>query len=141
VRESELDGYLILVYDDATVCKVPMNRILDKEESKVYSRYAGAKLLFASPVRSGDVLYQAYESKGDTYHRFQSVDDIKETNIGESGDALFDVVFDRLVKNDVVPKEHIDELPKRITDRKRIGYTTAKKDGAKCSKAIAKLGL
>jgi hypothetical protein len=141
VRESELDGYMILVYDDATVCKVPMNRILDKEESKVYSRYAGAKLLFASPVRSGDVLYQAYESKGETYHRFQSVDDIKETNIGESGDALFDVVFDRLVKNDVVPKEHIDELPKRITDRKRIGYTTAKKDGAKCSKAIAKLGL
>jgi hypothetical protein len=141
VRESELDGYLIMVYDDATVCKVPMNRILDKDESKVYSRYAGAKLVFATPARSGDVLYQAYESKGEVYHRFQSVDDIEETNIGEPGDTLFDVVFDRLVKSNVVPKEHLDELPKRITDRKRIGYTTAKKDGAKCSAAIVKLGL
>lgn len=141
VRESELNGYLLMAYDDATVCKVPMSWILDKEVSKPYSRYAGAKLVFACPVRKGDVLYQAYEAKGDTLHRFQSVDDIKESNIGEPGDKLFDLVVDRLVKTNVVPHEQKEVLPKLITDRKRIGYTSAKKDGAKCTEAIAKLGL
>ena len=39
VHNSELDGYLLLVYEDATVCKVPMGRILDKDEAKEYSRF------------------------------------------------------------------------------------------------------
>ena len=34
VHADEVDGYLLMVYDDATVCKVPMGRILDKEEGK-----------------------------------------------------------------------------------------------------------
>lgn len=141
VHNNELDGYLLLVYDDATVCKVPMSRILDKEESKEYSRFNGAQLEFACPVRKDDVLYQAYEYKGETYHRFQEVADIEEVNIGDSGSPLFDVDFDKLIKSDIVPAEMRDELPKRINDRKRIGYTTAKKEGAKSYEVIKKLGL
>lgn len=141
VHSSELDGYLLLVYDDATVCKVPMNRILDKDESREYSRFNGAQLEFACPVRKDDILYQAYESKGETYHRFQEVADIEEVNIGDPGSRLFDVEFDTLVKSDVIPAEMRDELPKRINDRKKIGYATTKRDGAKALAALKKLGL
>ena len=141
VHNSELDGYLLLVYEDATVCKVPMSRILDKDEGKEYSRFNGAQLVFACPVRKNDILYQAYEYKGETYHRFQDVADIEEVNIGDSGSLLFDVDFDALIKSDVIPAEMRDELPKRINDRKRIGYTTAKKEGAKSYAVVEKLGL
>ncbi len=141
IHNSELDGYLLLVYEDATVCKVPMNWILDKEEGKEYNRYNGASLVFACPVRKDDVLYQAYECKGETYHRFQEVEAIEEVNIGDSGERLFDVAFDRLIKSDVIPLEMKDELPKRLNDRKRIGYTTAKKEGAKSYAIVEKLGL
>ena len=141
IHNSELDGYLLLVYEDATVCKVPMSWILDKEEGKEYNRYNGASLIFACPVRKDDVLYQAYEYRGEVYHRFQEVADIEEVNIGDSGELLFDVAFDRLVKSDVIPLEMKDELPKRLNDRKRIGYTTAKKEGAKSYAVVEKLGL
>ena len=141
VHSDEVDGYLLMVYDDATVCKVPMGRILDKEEGKEYNRYNGASLVFACPVRKDDVLYQAYEYRGETYHRLQEIADVEEANIGDSGDKLFDVDFDRLVKTDIIPHEKKDELPKRIVDRKRIGYTTAKKEGAKSYAVLEKLGL
>lgn len=141
VHGREMEGYLLLVYDDATVCKVPMGRILDKEEGKAYNRYNGATLLFACPAGKDDVLYQAYEYRGEVYHRFQEVSEIEEVNIGDSGKLLFDVPFDKLVKSDIIPVEIKEELPKRLTDRKRIGYTAAKKDGAKAYSVLEKLGL
>jgi hypothetical protein len=38
-------------------------------------------------------------------------------------------------------QEMKDELPKRLNDRRRIGYTTAKKEGAKSYAVVEKLGL
>ena len=141
IHGDELDGHLLLVYDDATVAKVPLNRILDKDEAKAYSRYNGAQLLFACPVRNGDVLYQAYEYKGETYHRFQNISDIEDANIGDPGSLLFNVDFDRLVKSEIIPAEMSEDLPKRTADRKRIGYTVAKKEGTKSYAILKKLGL
>lgn len=119
VNLGELAGYLLFVYDDASVGKVPMNRILDKEEAKVYNRFNGASLVFACPVKDDDVLFQEYESKGEVHYRFQNVADIEEINIGDPGALLFDVSFDSLLNNDVIPGEMKEELPKRITDRKK----------------------
>lgn len=65
----------------------------------------------------------------------------EEVNIGDSGKLLFDVPFDKQVKSDIIPVEIKDELPKRLSDRKRIGYTAAKKDGAKAYAVLEKLGL
>ena len=66
---------------------------------------------------------------------------LEEANIGDSSELLFDVDFDRLVRTDIIPQEKKDDLPKRIVDRKRIGYTTAKKEGAKSYAVLEKLGL
>ena len=141
VHASETDGYLLLVYEDGTVSKVPMNRILDKEEAKPYKRHAGAKLMFACPVSNEDVLFQAYDYKGDVYYRLQDVSTLEETNMGDPGQKLFDVAFDRLVKSDVVPFAKKAELPKSTTDRRRLGYTIAKKEGAKSYEIVKKMGL
>ena len=77
----------------------------------------------------------------ETYQRFQEVADIEEVNIGDSGELLFDVDFDSLVRSEIVPQEMKDELPKRLNDRRRIGYITAKKEGAKSYAVVEKLGL
>jgi hypothetical protein len=136
IHGSEVDGYLLMVYEDATVCRVPMNRILDKEEGKEYNRYSGASLVFACPVAKDDVLYQAYDYRGERIHRFQDVADVEEVNIGNPGQLLFDVDFDSLLMSEIVPLEMKEDLPKSISDRRRIGYTSAKKEGAK-SYAVA----
>ncbi len=131
----------VLVYEDATIVKVPMSRILDKEVNKEYSRYNGANVVFACPARNEDVLYQAYEYRGETYHRLQDVSTLDELNIGDLGDLLFDVAFDKLLKTDIIPSEMKESLPKRITDRKRLGFTLAKKEGQKSYEILQKLGL
>lgn len=99
------------VYEDATIVKVPMSRILDKEVNKEYSRYNGANVVFACPARNDDVLYQAYEYRGETYHRLQDVSTLDELNIGDPGDLLFDVAFDMLLKTDIIPSESKESLP------------------------------
>ena len=40
------------------------------------------------------------------------VADIEEVNICDSGELLFDVDFDNLVRSEIVPQEMKDELPK-----------------------------
>ena len=49
--------------------------------------------------------------------------------------------FDRLVKTDIIPHDKKDELPKRISDRKRIGYISAKKESAKIYAVLREFGL
>ena len=141
VHPNETEGYLLMVYEDAKVGKVPMSRILDKDQGKKYNRFNEVQLAFACPVGDDDVLFQTYEYKGDTYYRIQDVSTIEEVNIGDPGQHLFDVPFDRISKIDVIPSDRKHELPKRITDRRRLGHTIAKKDGAAVYKAVEKLGL
>ena len=141
ITSEEVEGYLLLVYEDAKVGKVSMDKILDKDDGREYSRYNGANLVFACPVQDDDVLFQEYEFKGETHYRFQNVSDIEEINMGEPGVSLFDSQFDSLVRNEVVHSDKIHFLPKRITDRKKIGYAKSKKDGIKSLEALKKIGL
>ena len=141
VHPSEVHGYLLLVYEDGKVAKVPMNRILDKEELKPYIRHADVPLRFACPVNKNDVLFATYEYKGETYYRLQDVSTFMETNIGDPGQEIFDVPFEAMVMTDVIPERKVHELPKRITDRKRLGSPTSKKEGAAIYAAVKKLGL
>ena len=45
------------------------------------------------------------------------------------------------LKTDIIPSESKDGLPMRITDRKRLGFTVAKKEGQKSYEILQKLGL
>lgn len=83
----------------------------------------------------------SHRIQSETYHRLQDVSTLDELNIGDSGDLLFDVAFDKLLKTDIIPSERKESLPKRITDRKRLGFTVAKKEGQKSYEILQKLGL
>lgn len=83
----------------------------------------------------------SHRIQGETYHRLQDVSTLDELNIGDPGDLLFDVAFDKLLKTDIIPSESKDGLPMRITDRKRLGFTLAKKEGQKSYEILQKLGL
>lgn len=83
----------------------------------------------------------SHRIQSEIYHRLQDVSTLDELNIGDSGDLLFDVAFDKLLKTDIIPSESKDGLPMRITDRKRLGFTLAKKEGQKSYEILQKLGL
>jgi hypothetical protein len=141
IHEHEMDGYLLLAYEDATFAKIPMAKILDKDPGKEYSRYSGKKVIFACPVCDDDMLYQCYEYRGETFHRLQDISTLEECNMGDTGDLLFDVSFDKIINTDIVPHNMKDKAPKSITDRRRLGYTMAKNDGRKSYAFLKQIGL
>lgn len=83
----------------------------------------------------------SHRIQGETYHRLKDVSTLDELNIGDPGDLLFDVAFDKLLKTDIIPSESKDGLPMRITDRNRLGFIMAKKEGQKSYEILQKLGL
>lgn len=115
------DGYVVTVYDNGQVAKVPMAFYLEKAERKLHRSYNGATPVFICPAQKNDVLYMVFEQKGMVFHRLENVSDLREGSIGEAGDMLFDVSFDKILKVEILPDAFREHLPEVITGRKRLG--------------------
>ncbi|MCM1178522.1 MAG: ATP-binding protein [Bacteroides sp.] len=140
IHQEDAKGYLMLVYDDFTVVKIPLDELLKKERGKEFNRYADASVVFACPASDDDILFLDCRYKGIGYFRLQDVRDIDEGSITSPGEAPFDVQCDEIVGCEVIPGMHRGELSKSLTDRKRIGYNWAGADRRTIS-ALGKLGI
>ena len=141
VHQKETAGHLILVYEDGKVCKTPMSQILDKDKKKTYNRFNGAAVVFACPATDDDVLFQIYEYKGMQYHRFQEISTIESSNIGDEGDFLFSVDFDKLIKSEIIGSAHKPNLPKMTSEKKKIGNNCTKAENSRSLKYLKDLGI
>lgn len=124
-------GFLVTVYDNGAVSKVPVPMFYEKAERKLHSSYDGeASPVFICPAQKEDILYMAFEHKGIVYHRLENVSDLKEGGIREAGEMLFDVSFDRVLKAEVLPASLRAQLPKVVSGRKKLGnfWKTAETD-------------
>ena len=75
VHEDEEEGWLIMVYESGRVCKVSMAELLQRERGRVFKRYAGEKLIFASIATDEDSVCVGFvDSKNNRYVRFDDVD-------------------------------------------------------------------
>lgn len=94
IHDDELEGSLIIVYEDGKVNRVPMSQLTDKARGSIYKMYNHKKPIFACPVRKDDALLTAYEDDhGKQYLRLDDVSNIEEGKMLSAGNTLTDVDF------------------------------------------------
>ncbi|MBQ9466220.1 MAG: ATP-binding protein [Muribaculaceae bacterium] len=89
VHEDEENGWLVMMYEDTSVVKVPIRDILDKNEDTAYNYCSTQPLVYAIPMRPSDSLLQVVRDlKQKCYYRVDTMDDIAGGNINSDGERL-----------------------------------------------------
>lgn len=143
IHDDELDGSLIIVYEDGKVSRIPMNQLTDKTRGASYKMYSNKKPIFICPVRKSDALLTAYEDdRGKQYFRLDDVSTIEEGKMLSDGDTLTDVEFARVFYCEIISQEYHDDLH-RMHNLKRssLGFQAMSGYGAKELKVLESIGI
>lgn len=124
IHEDEAAGFLVMVYDNGEVVRVPMREMLKKSVGKDYNYGNGQRLIFACPVMPDEALLLVMrDGKNNYVYRVERVNNLLQDNINTSGETLFDVEYNGIFHCEVVNKDCMDcfadgmDLP-----RKQVGY-------------------
>lgn len=125
VHEREMNGSLIMVYEDGVVNSVPLDYCLDKTPDKHYKRYDDCEPIFVCPAAPGDALLTAYEHEnGERYYRLDNVSDLPEGKMLSSGKPIVTVDFAKIVLCEVIPASALEGLEKiRRQKPTTLGYS------------------
>ena len=135
VHEDEEDGWLILVYESGRVCKVSMEELLQRERNRVFKRYAGEKLIFASVATDDDSVCVGFiDGKGNRYVRFDDVDRFEHTKMQGDGTLPMDVPNSGVHYVEVIKQSQVPIL--RNIGRKTIGCILKTVEGKRCMKVL-----
>lgn len=143
IHDEELNGSLVIVYEDGEVNRVPMNQLIDKTRGASYKMYNGKKPIFICPVRKSDALLTAYEDdRGKQYFRLDDVSTIEEGKMLSEGKTLTDVEFARIFYCEIVSQEYHEDLH-RMHNLKRssLGFQAMSGYGAKEMNVLRNIGI
>lgn len=142
IHESEARGYLICVYEDGHVVKVPMSEILDKIDRQAYNILTDTPLKFVCPASDTDSLMSVLtSSKNERYIRFDEVNVIEEGKMGEMGEFITNTPFQDCIQFDVVPTSILNEHDIILNHKKSIGGYTKTGEGARGVLLMTQIGL
>ena len=135
VHENEEQGWLILVYESGKVCKVSMTELLQRERGRVFKRYDGEKLIYASIATDDDSVCVGFtDGKGNRYVRFDDVDRFAHTKMQADGTLPMDVPHSGVHYVEILP---ISQVPiMRNVNRKTIGTILKTKEGRHCIETL-----
>ena len=143
IHDDELEGSLIIVYEDGKVNRVPMSQLTDKSRGNFYKMYNHKKPIFVCPVRKDDALLTAYEDDhGKQFLRLDDVSTIEEGKMLSAGSTLSDVDFTKIFYCEIIGKEHHDDLH-RMHNLKRssLGFQALTGYGLKEQEVMRKIGI
>ena len=143
IHDDEADGYLVVVYDDGKVNKVPMSQIIDKTRGNTYKMYAHKRPLFITPARRDAALLTAYEDdKGRQFLRLDDLSKMEDGKMLAAGNMLTDVEFSRLFYCEIVSQEFHDDLH-RMHNLKRnsLGQQALTSYGTKEQTVLQRIGI
>lgn len=143
IHDDELEGSLIVVYEDGKVNRVPMDQLTDKSKGSSYKMYAQSKPIFICPARKDDALLTAYEDdKGKQFLRLDDVSNIEEGKMLSAGNTLTDVGFSKIFFCEIIAKEYHEELH-RLHNLKRssLGFQALTSYGQKEQEVMRKIGI
>lgn len=113
VHDREEKGSLLMVYEDGTVNRVPMDLCLEKVRNKHFKRYNERTPLFFCPVAAGDALLTAYlDDHGNRFFRLDDIDRIPEGKMLSAGNKLVRPEFKQFVFCEVIPAGQLGGLEK-----------------------------
>ena len=143
IHDDELEGSLIVVYEDGKVNRIPMDQLTDKSRGSSYKMYAQSKPIFICPARKDDALLTAYEDdKGKQFLRLDDVSNIEEGKMLSAGNTLTDVGFSKIFFCEIIAKEYHEELH-RLHNLKRssLGFQALTNYGQKEQEVMRKIGI
>lgn len=143
IHDDELDGSLVVVYEDGYVNRVPISQFTDKKISKFYKMYNQKRPIFICPVRKDDALLTAYEDdRGKLFVRLDDVSTIEEGKMLSHGILLSDVDFSTISLCEVIAKEYHEDLERlHNLPRTQLGFQILSSYGAKELECLKKIGL
>lgn len=137
------DEYIIIVYKDGSVVRVPASELVDKTPFNHYKRYTGEEILFACPVRPNDgLLTIVTDDHGNECYRMDDVTLIKEGNMSSPGESLSSVQCSSVVLCDIITNKHKPNFKKVHNLREtKLGNACCAGWGSEVIDAIHKLGI
>ena len=137
------DEYIVIVYKDSRIVRVPVSDIVDKTPFNHYKRYSGEEVFFACPVRSDDALLSIVtDDHGNEYYRMDDVTILKEGNMSSAGETLSSVHCDSVVLCDIITQKHKSDFKKVHNLREtKLGNICCAGWGYEVLEAIQKLGI
>lgn len=99
-KENAKD-WLILAYEDGTVCKISLKPIFDRQDYTPWQRYTGAKVLFADIVNNDEALITISQNvNGNWNARADHTEEIPEAAINRSmGERMFNTQREKYLFN------------------------------------------
>ena len=143
IHDDELEGSLVIVYDDGKVNRVPMSQLIDKSRGSIYKMYNHKKPIFVCPVRKDAALLTGYEDDhGKQFLRLDDISNIDEGKMLSGGNTLTDVDFTKVFYCEIIAKEHHDDLH-RMHNLKRnsLGFQALTGYGLKEQEIMRKIGI
>lgn len=143
IHDDELEGSLIVVFEDGKVNRIPMSQLTDKSRGTTYKMYNHKKPIFVCPVHKDDALLTAYEDdRGKQYFRLDDVSTIEEGKMLSSGNTLTDVSFSKVFFCEIISKRYHEDLH-RMHNMKRtsLGFQALTGYGLKEQEAMRKIGI
>ena len=135
VHEDEEEGWLIMVYESGRVCKVSIEELLQRERGRVFKRYAGEQLIYATIATDADSVCVGFiDGKGNRYVRFDDVVEFEHTKMQAEGTLPMDVPNSGVHYVEVLPISQVPIL--RNINRKTIGCILKTIEGKRCMKVL-----
>lgn len=103
-EDLEEEAWLTMVYEDATVIRVPLTEIAGRDEWRHYKRYDGARLFFAGIGGINDSLVTAFHGQAMAQYRCDDIVRLKEGGMQDVGDALVTCRFRDLCYCEIVSR-------------------------------------
>ncbi len=112
VHDDEADQALLLIYDDDSAVKVPMERILDKDKMNTPQKlYADKHLVFATPVHADDGIFSIFtNSKGTVYERVTPPSDFTVGNVNSTPSRFMAADADNSPFYELVPANRMADF-------------------------------
>ncbi len=142
VHENEVNGWLVMVYRDGYISKVPVKELLDKDDNATYKRFADAEIVFASIVTDTDTLAIGVgDSKGNRYMRFDDVKNVIEDKMQGHGISTISTPHNGVYYCDTLPIATVQETSlKRNLNDKQLGVSLKTNYGQDIRKLLPKIG-
>ncbi|MBR5612306.1 MAG: ATP-binding protein [Bacteroidaceae bacterium] len=137
------DEYIIIVYKDNRIVRIPVSEIEDKTPFNHYKRYSGEEVFFACPARGNDALLSIVtDDHGNECYRMDDVTMLKEGTMSSTGESLSTVHCDSVVLCDIIIQKHKPEFKKVHNLREtKLGNICCAGWGYEVLEAIQKLGI
>jgi len=136
IMDEEVDGMLLLVYEDDYAIKVPVRELLQKKFDTLHTYFAERSLMFAAPVGKDDGLYTLHEKNGSLYERMTPMSKILSGTITGAPARILEAEADTTPIIEVIPARLTGEFKNVLSTsmkRTQLGSLAKGVDSTKTS--------